>query len=69
MTFEQHLHAHQQLSEVEGLHHVVVGPHVEALQLVVGRAQGGEHQDGDALVGLAYRPAELKAVQLGQDDV
>ena len=58
-----------QLAEVERFDQVVVGPGVEAIQFVVGRAQRREHQDRHAGMDPADLPAELEPVHAGQHDI
>ena len=61
--------ARQQLAECEGLGEVVVRPGVEALDAVLERAQGGEHQHrrGDALG--SQRANDAHALQTGQQAI
>ena len=68
---QQRLNPHHQLLEIEGLGQVVVGAGVEAAHLVLGAAQGGEHQDRDARGPLvAPQPlAEGEAIHLGQHQI
>ena len=54
-TSQQSFHSHHQLFEVEGFGEVIVGAGVEAAHLVLGAAQGGEHQDWN--LGCAFIPA------------
>ena len=77
---KQGLDAVDQWLELEGLGDVVVGPHVEADDLVDLFAAGGEHQHADALrFGVAaqlaadlqpvnYRKHEVEDHQFGQDE-
>lgn len=44
-------------------------PGVEALHLVVGGAQGGEHDHGGVRAGLLQFLAHVQPIDLGQDDI
>lgn len=60
-----------ELLEIEGLGEVVVGAGVEAADLVLGAAEGREHQDGD-LGGALVAPQALtegETVDLGEHQV
>ena len=65
---DQRLDAGLELTHAEGLGHVVVGPGVEAADLVGLAVEGGEHQDGD--VGqFADALQDRPAVHLRESDV
>ncbi len=58
-----------QLTQRERLDQVVVGTDVQALDPVVDRVAGGQHQHGRAVARLAQSPAHLQAVEPGHQDV
>ena len=58
----------QQLAALEGLHQVVVGAAVEAVDPVLGLGAGGQHQDRHVAVG-AQPAADLDAVEARQAEV
>jgi hypothetical protein len=68
---QQRAQARQQLGQLEGLDHVVVGAQVQALHAVVQRVARGEDQHRHVLAGhlAAQAPRELQAVHVGQADV
>ncbi len=58
----------EQLLDAEGLRHVVVGPEVEGLDLVVGLVPGRQHDDRHDRRG-ADAAQHLGAVEVGQPEV
>ena len=62
------VHAREQLLDLEWLDDVVIRAHLQAGDLVLGLALGGEHDDGH-FHGLAQLAADLPAVHDGQHDV
>ena len=60
--------AGQQLLDLEGLDDVVIRAHLQAGDLVLDLALGGEHDDGH-FHGLAQLAADLPAVHDGQHDI
>jgi hypothetical protein len=67
-----HPHARQQLLDVKGLGHVVVGAALEGGSLLVRRLQSGQHEDrqvGAARLELPHLRAQLQAVDVGQPPV
>ena len=68
MTAHDHADAGHQLARGERLDHVVVRAAVEARQLVVLLAPGGEHEHG-GVPQRAQLPADGKAVHVGQHHV
>jgi hypothetical protein len=65
-TAGQRADARDELGPVEGLGQVVVGTEREAVDEVVGRVGGGEHQDLRLALVRRQQAADLVAVQLGQ---
>ncbi len=59
---QQRAHARHELPEREGLDEIVVGPGVEALDLVLDRVARREHEDLGAHAAGPQLPAELQAV-------
>ena len=59
----------KQLIEIEGLGEIVVGAHLEALDLVLQRIHGGEHQDGRVVALKAQALADVVAVHVGQHQI
>ena len=63
------VHGRKQRGEVEGLHQVVVGTHVEALDAIDDLNARREDQVGHVPVRPAQLPKDLPAVQSGQHDI
>ncbi len=66
---KQGLDSREQHARLDGLHHVVVGAHLEAQHLVDVLALGGEHEDGNAGAARAHLAADGEAVLAGQHEV
>ena len=59
----------QQLAEVEGLGEVVVGAGVEPGDALLDCVERGEHQNGNRVLGGAYRSADVEARHPRHEDV
>ena len=58
----------QQLIEVERLHHIIVGPAVQAAHAIAGGVAGGQHQHG-RLLGLAQTAEDGPTVEAREHHV
>ncbi len=66
---QQRPQARLELAQRERLDEVVVGADVEALDAIVDRVAGGQHQHRRPVAGLAHAAAHLEAVEPGHRDV
>ena len=68
---EHGTHPGHELDRIEGLGHVLVGPLGQTSDQGVGLGEGGHHDDGDEVGGLAVfeAPADLVPVHAGHHDV
>ena len=66
---QQRAEASLKLAEGEGLDEIVVGADVKALDPVIDRVSGREHEDRCAVAGLAQAATDLEPIELGHQDV
>lgn len=66
---EEHLHAHQELLDTERFGDIIIGPALEALELIFFHGPGGQEENGDHIALLADLFGDGESIFVGHHDV